>query len=237
MALGRLDKILAGTGAVSRREASRAVRDGRVTVNGAVVTVPEMKIDPAEAAVALDGKVLDCREHYYYLLNKPAGVVCATEDRDQKTVLDLLPRELRRQGLFPVGRLDRDTRGLLLLTDDGSFAHRVISPSSNVEKTYEALTEGTPTEADAEAFAQGLVLGDGTRCLPARLEILGEGLCRVSVTEGKYHQVRRMLASRGTPVKDLRRISEGMLTLPEGLAEGDWMPLGKEELCRVFMVR
>ena len=149
----------------------------------------------------------------------------------------LLPEELRRMGLFPVGRLDRDTRGLLLLTDDGDFAHRVISPKFAVEKLYDACVEGTPDESDAEAFAEGLVLGDGTKCRPARLEILGEGRCLVTVTEGKYHQVKRMLASRGKPVTALKRLSVGALHLPKTLPEGAFVELDDEDLCRVFMVR
>ena len=171
------------------------------------------------------------------MMNKPAGVLTATEDLRQKTVLDLLPEELRRMGLFPVGRLDRDTRGLLLLTDDGEFAHRVISPKFAVEKMYDASVEGELNERDAAAFAEGLVLGDGTKCRPARLEILGDGRCLVTVTEGKYHQVKRMLASRGAPVTALKRLSIGGLHLPEELAEGALVPLGEEDLCRVFMVR
>ena len=233
----RLDKYLSELGAASRREARELIRAGRVTVDGRAVTAPEAKLDPAAAAVALDGERLVWQKHRYYMLNKPAGVVCATEDKRQRTVLDLLPEELRRAGLFPVGRLDCDTRGLLLLTDDGEFAHRVISPKSAVEKRYDALVEGRLDETDVAAFAAGLLLADGTRCLPARLEIPAEGRCFVTVTEGKYHQVKRMLASRGAPVKELKRLSIGALTLPEELAEGEYRALNEEDLCRVFMVR
>ena len=187
--------------------------------------------------MTLDGERLVWAEHHYYMMNKPAGVLTATEDLRQKTVLDLLPEELRRMGLFPVGRLDRDTRGLLLLTDDGDFAHRVISPKFAVEKMYDASVEGTPDETDAAAFAAGLVLRDGTQCRPARLEILGPGRCLVTVTEGKYHQVKRMLAARGKPVTALKRLSIGALRLPEELPEGGIAALGEEDLCRVFMVR
>lgn len=233
----RLDKYLGDLGTAPRSECKRIIRSGRVCVDGAAVTAPETKIDPRAAVVTLDGERLVWAAHHYYMMNKPAGVLTATEDRRQKTVLDLLPEELQRMGLFPVGRLDRDTRGLLLLTDDGDFAHRVISPKFAVEKLYDACVEGTPDESDAEAFAEGLVLGDGTKCRPARLEILGEGRCLVTVTEGKYHQVKRMLASRGKPVTALKRLSVGALHLPETLPEGAFVELNDEDLCRVFMVR
>ena len=232
----RLDKYLGDLGTAPRSECKRIIRSGRVCVDGAAVTAPETKIDPRAAVVTLDGERLVWAAHHYYMMNKPAGVLTATEDRRQKTVLDLLPEELQRMGLFPVGRLDRDTRGLLLLTDDGDFAHRVISPKFAVEKLYDACVEGTPDESDAEAFAEGLVLGDGTKCRPARLEILGEGRCLVTVTEGKYHQVKRMLASRGKPVTALKRLSIGALHLPETLPEGAFVELDDEDLCRVFMV-
>ena len=215
----------------------RIIRAGRVRVDGIAVTAPETKIDPRAAAVTIDGEALVWREHHYYMMNKPAGVVTATEDPRQRTVLDLLPEELRRMGIFPVGRLDRDTRGLLLLTDDGDFAHRVISPKFAVEKLYDASVEGTPDEADVSAFEEGIVLGDGTKCRPAKLEITGEGRCLVTVTEGKYHQVKRMLAARGKPVTALRRLSIGALRLPEELEEGTVVELDEDDLCRVFMVR
>ena len=233
----RLDKYLCDLGRAGRSECRRIIRSGRVSVDGAAVTAPETKIDPRAAIVTLDGEKLVWTEHRYYMMNKPAGVLTATEDRRKKTVLDLLPEELRRMGLFPVGRLDRDTRGLLLLTDDGDFAHRVISPKFAVEKMYDASVGGELDERDIAAFAEGLVLGDGTKCRPARLEILGECRCLVTVTEGKYHQVKRMLASRGAPVTALKRLSIGALRLPEGLAEGALVPLGEEDLCRVFMAR
>ena len=233
----RLDKLLCDLGAASRREAQKLIRAGRVAVDGRSVTAPETKLDPSVCTVTFDGEPLAWKAHHYYMLNKPAGVLTATEDKGRKTVMDLVTPEMRRMALFPVGRLDRDTRGLLLLTDDGEFAHRVISPKSAVEKRYYAKVEGSPTAADAAAFEEGLVLGDGTKCLPAKLELLGEGECIVTVTEGKYHQVKRMLASRGCPVSELKRLSIGALALPEELAEGAFRELDEEDLCRVFMVR
>ncbi len=233
----RLDKYLCDLGKATRSESKKMIRSGRVRVDGETVTAPETKIAPDSARVTLDGEKLLWARHHYYMMNKPAGILTATEDRRQKTVLDLLPDELRRMELFPVGRLDRDTRGLLLLTDDGDFAHRVISPKFAVEKMYDASVEGTPDESDAAAFARGIVLRDGTKCRPARLALLGEGRCLVTVTEGKYHQVKRMLAARGKPVTALKRLSIGALRLPDTLAEGEVAELDEEDLCRVFMVR
>ena len=168
------------------------------------------------------------------MIDKPCGVVTATEDSKQKTVLDLVTPEMRRMGLFPVGRLDKDTSGLLLLTDDGDFAHRVISPKSCVEKRYYAKVEGEADMADVKAFEKGIILGDGTQCLPAKLELLGKGECIVTVMEGKYHQVRRMLASRGKPVLELRRLSIGSLILGDELGSGGYRELTEDDLCRVF---
>lgn len=237
MALLRLDKALCDLGLGSRSELRDWIRAGRVSVNGAVVRSPEQKIDPASASLSLDGRELRYQKTHYYLMNKPAGVVSATEDSREQTVLDLLPPELRALGLFPVGRLDKDTQGLLILTDDGDFAHRVMSPKSGVRKRYWAEVEGVPDEADAAAFREGLILGDGTRCLPAELECSGGSVCVVTVQEGKYHQVKRMLASRGKPVLSLRRLSVGALDLDESLVPGDFRELSQDELCRVFMDR
>ena len=230
----RLDKYLSERGVASRKELREIIRSGRVKVNNAAVVNPEEKIDPDTAAVTLDGKPVAAGKYRTIMMDKPLGVVTATEDREEKTVLDLLPEEIRRLGLFPVGRLDKDTSGLLLLTNDGDLAHRVISPKSAVEKCYCAKVEGTATEADVLAFREGLTLRDGTICLPATLQILPDGRCFVTVTEGKYHQVRRMLASRGLPVQELRRLSVGGLTLDESLGPGGWKELTDEDLCRVF---
>ena len=230
----RLDKFLADQGLASRKELREIIRSGRVTVNGLAVRSAEEKIDPACDSVSLDGSSVTAERFHTLMMDKPLGVVSATEDKSEKTVLDLLPAEYRRMGLTPVGRLDKDTSGLLLLTNDGDFLHRVISPKSAVEKCYHAMVEGEPDEEDVQAFREGLVLRDGTCCLPARLELLGGGSCLVYVTEGKYHQVRRMLASRGLPVKELRRLSVGALQLDENLGPGGWKELGQEDLCRVF---
>ena len=233
MAVKRLDKLLADLGVATRSELRDIIRSGRVQVDGAVVTHPEQRFDSEACRIVLDGKELNYSVFHYYMMDKPEGVLSVTEDRKQKTVLDLLPPELRRMGLFPVGRLDKDTSGLLLLTNDGEFSHRVISPKSGIEKRYEARVEGMPDEEDVRAFAEGLKLGDGTKCLPAKLEITGTDRCYVTVMEGKYHQVKRMLASRGKPVRTLRRLSVGALALDLG-APGDFRELTQEDLCKVF---
>ena len=233
MPLMRLDKLLGDMGIASRSELKQMIRRGRVTVDGRAVTAPETKVDSG-SCIALDGETLRYKSFRYYMMDKPAGVLSATEDSRQKTVLDLVSPEMRRMGLFPVGRLDKDTSGLLLLTNDGDFAHRVISPKSGIEKRYYARVEGKLDETDREAFRQGLVLGDGTRCLPAELELLGEGECLVTVMEGKYHQVKRMLASRGAPVLALRRLSIGGLELGDRLSPGGWRELEAADIEKLF---
>lgn len=234
MALKRLDKLLADMGIASRSELKQIIKSGRVTVDGIPVTVPESKFDSESCIIALDGKSLNVQKFRYYMMDKPAGVLSVTEDRKQSTVLDLLPDEQRRMGLFPVGRLDKDTSGLLLLTNDGEFSHRVISPKSGVEKLYLATVEGEPDEADVKAFEKGIVLKDGTECLPAKLELLGGNRCLVTVMEGKYHQVKRMLASRGKPVTELRRLAVGGLELEESLGAGGFRELDENDLCKVL---
>lgn len=237
MATMRLDKLLCDLGLGSRREVRDWIRSGRVTVDGTSTRSPELKLDPETCSVSLDGKTLRYQSERYYMMDKPVGVITATEDPAQKTVLDLLPPELRRLGLFPVGRLDKDTSGLLLLTNDGDFSHRVTAPKAGVEKRYLAEVDGIPDADDVSAFAAGLVLGDGTKCLPAVLECLGGGRCIVTVQEGKYHQVKRMLASRGKPVLSLRRLSIGALDLDETLGSGGIRELDQQELCTVFLDR
>ena len=230
----RLDKVLSDAGLCSRSDARKWIRAGRVTVNGNPVTKPEMKVNPETETVAVDGAPVSWAKERYYMLHKPAGVITATEDQTQKTVLDLLPPGLRK-GLSPAGRLDKDTTGLLLLSTDGSWIHRIITPEKHVPKVYLAETEGTPAEIHARQLAEGIVLADGTKCLPARLEILGEGRCRVTVYEGKYHLVRRMLAACGTPVRALHRVSIGGLALDETLAPGDYRPLTFDEIDAIFL--
>ncbi|MEG1720853.1 MAG: pseudouridine synthase [Pseudoflavonifractor sp.] len=229
----RIDKMLAGTGHWSRKEVKDLVRAGRVTVDGAVAARPEDKADPDTAIITVDGLPVGCGQMVYLMLHKPAGLISATEDPKQKTVLELLPEHLRRVGLFPAGRLDRDTEGLLLLTNDGDLAHRLLSPRHHVDKTYFVRTDGRLDGADAAAFETGMVLGDGLNCLPAGLELLPceEGnQAIVTLREGKYHQIKRMLAARGKPVIYLKRLTMGSLSLDPALPKGAWRPLTAAEL-------
>jgi len=232
----RLDKLLAGTGKWSRREVKALVRQGLVRVDGRLAASAEDKLDPAAAIVTVAGETISLCRFTYVMLHKPAGVLTATEDRKQPTVLDLLPPELRRIGLAPVGRLDKDTEGLLLLTNDGELAHRLLSPKYHVEKRYFARVDGELSAADAEAFARGMTLGDGLECLPAGLEVLPDRVCIVTLREGKFHQVKRMLAARGAPVLYLKRLSMGPLTLDDSLAAGAYRLLRAEEISALYRV-
>ncbi len=226
----RIDKLLSATGRWSRKEVKELVRQGRVLAGGRVVLRPEEKGDPAALCLTVDGVPVDCSPFVYVMLNKPEGVLSATEDGQQPTVLDLLPPELRQRGLFPVGRLDKDTTGLLLLTDDGDLAHRLLSPRKHVDKVYLARVDGVVVSEDIEALAAGLTLADGTRCLPAGLKPLADGRsCLVTLREGKYHQVKRMLVARGKPVRALHRLSMGPLTLDGELKPGKWRFLTLQE--------
>ncbi len=233
MAQQRLDKIIASTGRYSRREVKTLVREGRVLVDGRIAASPEDKCDPLTACIRVNGEALFYREHTYVMLHKPAGVLSATEDGRGKTVLDLLAPEYRRIGLFPVGRLDKDTEGLLLLTDDGALAHDLLAPKKHVDKVYFVRTGGALDDADCAAFAAGLTLGDGLACLPARLQILNSGAqseALVTIHEGKFHQIKRMLASRGKPVVYLKRLAMGPLTLDETLPKGEYRLLTAQEI-------
>ena len=228
----RLDKLLTSTGRWSRSEARRLVKEGRVLVNGHLAASPEEKYDPEAISLAVDSEAVPLRRFVYVMLHKPAGVLSATEDGRGKTVLELLPPEYRKRGLFPAGRLDKDTEGLLLLTDDGALAHELLSPKKHVDKVYYARVEGELTEADRRAFAAGMTLGDGLDCLPAGLEILTAGEeseALVTLREGKFHQIKRMLAARGKPVIYLKRLSMGALRLDETLPKGGWRELTEEE--------
>lgn len=230
----RLDKLLAGTGKWSRREVKALVRQGLVRVDGRLAASAEDKLDPAAAIITVAGETISLCRFTYVMLHKPAGLLTATEDRKQPTVLDLLPPELRRIGLAPVGRLDKDTEGLLLLTNDGELAHRLLSPKYHVDKRYFARVDGELSATDAEAFARGMTLGGGLECLPAGLELLPGHACIVTLREGKFHQVKRMLAARGAPVLYLKRLSMGPLTLDDSLAAGAYRLLRAEEILALY---
>ena len=225
----RLDKFLCDCGAGTRSQVKLILKAGRVTVDGVVQRDNSCKIDPQKQTVLLDGAPLRAVGQVVVMLNKPAGYVTATEDRQEQTVMELLPAEYKFLDLKPVGRLDKQTEGLLLFTNDGDLLHRLISPIKEVPKVYYARHEGDVTPEDVKAFAQGLTLRDGTVCLPAVLERIGAGESLITVCEGKYHQVRRMMASRNMTVLYLERRREGTLTLGD-LPRGAVRPLTPEEI-------
>jgi len=233
----RLDKFLCDSGAGTRSQVKIILKAGRVTVDGIVEKDNGRKIDPQKQIIMLDGEILGGKRRVVAMLNKPAGFVTATEDPVEKTVMELLPPEMKHLDLKPVGRLDKATEGLLLFTNDGDLLHRLISPKKEVPKIYYARHEGQAGQADVEAFAAGLTLRDGTVCLSAKLEPLGPGESLITVCEGKYHQVRRMMASRNMTVTYLERRQEGNLTLgrlPRGsvreLTEAEISALDKGEI-------
>ncbi len=229
----RLDKLIASQGLLSRNEVKAMAKRGELVVNGAIVKDCSVKVS-YDDEIKINGKVLAQSEFVYIMLNKPRGVVSASEDKRDKTVVDILPDELKRKNLFPAGRLDKDTTGFSLITDDGDFAHRILSPSRHVDKTYIAKISDRIDYTEAKkAFKEGVVLGDGTVLLSAELELLEDSenqLYKVIIKEGKYHQVKRMFASLGTKVTELKRIAIGGLFLDEALAEGEARIITQEEL-------
>ena len=231
----RLDKFLVACAVGSRTEVKNFLKSGRVTVNGKKEKSAKLQIDEETDEICFDGQKLDYEEFVYYMMNKPQGVISATEDPKHKTVLDLLDDYARAKEVFPVGRLDIDTHGLLLLTNDGKLAHALLSPKRHVDKTYLAQVKGIMTDTDVETFAKGIPLKDFT-CQPAKLELVSvdtekeESLIRVTIAEGKFHQVKRMVAYCGKEVVDLQRLTMGTLTLDEDLKRGEWRRLSKEEL-------
>ena len=231
----RLDKFLVACAVGSRTEVKNFLKAGRVTVNGKKEKSAKSQINEETDEIRFDGQKLDYEEFVYYMMNKPQGVISATEDPKHKTVLDLLDDYARAKEVFPVGRLDIDTHGLLLLTNDGKLAHALLSPKRHVDKTYLARINGVMTDADVETFAQGVPLKDFT-CQPAKLELVSidrekdQSLIRVTIAEGKFHQVKRMVAYCSKEVADLQRLTMGTLTLDEELKRGEWRRLSKEEL-------
>ena len=231
----RLDKFLVACAVGSRTEVKNFLKTGRVTVNGKKEKSAKLQINEETDEICFDGAKLDYEEFVYYMMNKPQGVISATEDPKHKTVLDLMDDYARAKEVFPVGRLDIDTHGLLLLTNDGKLAHSLLSPKRHVDKTYLAQVKGIMTDTDVETFAQGIPLKDFT-CQPAKLELVSidtekdQSLVRVTIAEGKFHQVKRMVAYCGKEVVDLQRLTMGTLTLDEDLKRGEWRRLSKEEL-------
>jgi len=233
----RLDKLLVSQGIGSRKEVTALIRQGRVTIDGTTCRVPDTKVDPETLSAALDGTGISYQKYVYLMLNKPAGLLSASRDSRQKTVIDLLPDRLKRRGVFPAGRLDKDTEGLLLITDDGDFAHRMLSPKKEVFKLYEAVLNGEITAEDKEAFRNGITLRDGTKCRPASVETAPGHpghVVHVAVCEGKFHQVKRMMAQIDRTILHLSRIKIGALRLDSGLARGEFREMEQEEAAKVF---
>ena len=241
----RLDKYLCETGFGTRSQVKDLLKKGQVMVNGEVVKKPELKINETTDQILCQGKKASYQKNIYLMLHKPAGVVSATEDNREKTVLDLVRPEDRKNGLFPVGRLDKDTEGLLLITDDGALAHELLSPKKHVDKTYYAVTDGCMTKEDVQHFADGLEIGEKNPTMPAKLEILStrkveeteleqypsgwSSEIQLTIKEGKFHQVKRMTEAVGKKVVYLKRISMGVLTLPDDLKKGECRQLTVEE--------
>ena len=225
----RLDKFLCDSGAGTRSQVKLILKAGRVTVDGLAERDGGRKIDPEKNQICLDGEVLGGMRRMVVMLNKPEGFVTATEDKQERTVMELLPANLRTMDLKPIGRLDKATEGLLLFTNDGALLHRLISPKKEVPKVYYARHEGQAGEEDITAFREGILLRDGTKCMPALLEPLGPGESLITVCEGKYHQVRRMMASRGMTVLYLERRKEGTLSLGD-LPRGQVRELTQQEI-------
>ena len=229
----RLDKFLADAKLGTRSEVRQLLKKGLITLNGEIVKKPDIKVDPASDRVLFDGKEIFSEKDVYFMLNKPAGVVSATEDRREKTVLDLFSSEDRRRDLFPVGRLDKDTVGLLLITNDGALSHRLLSPRRHVDKTYLVHLD-RPIPADAEKRMEaGLDIGDEKPTLPAYLEVLSETTARITIQEGRFHQIERMFHAVGCEVIYLKRLSMGSLILDPALEEGCYRRLTPEEINRI----
>lgn len=227
----RLDKFLSNQMNISRNDAKELIKKRLVTVNGDTAKLFDMKIDPEKDSVSAEGKTITYREHIYIMLNKPAGVICATRDKLSETVLELIPPELRREGLFPAGRLDKDTVGFVLITDDGGFAHDILSPKKHVDKKYFAVLEKNITEHDIDLLKSGITIDGGEKCLPAEAVTAGkQNEIFLTLKEGKYHQVKRMAEAFGNKVLYLKRISIGGLALDERLKEGECREITSAEL-------
>ena len=228
----RIDKYLAEMGQGTRSEIKKLIRSGRVMVDGETVKKPELKIEESTQTVSFDGKKIGYAKKEYYMLHKPAGVISATKDDRDKTVLDLIT-DIKRKDLFPVGRLDKDTEGLLLITNDGDLAHRLLSPKKHVDKLYYAKVAGKVTEEDGEKFRQGVDIGEEKLTLPAELKILKSGEVseiHLTIREGKFHQVKRMFQAVGKEVVYLKRLQMGTLSLDESLAPGEYRKLTENEV-------
>lgn len=234
MNIKRLDKIIASQYGISRSITKAIIHRGKVKIDGAVVRDPSLQVDIDAVSIEYKGQVLNYKEHIYIIMNKPKGVLSASEDKLRETVVDLVPKELSRQGLFPVGRLDRDTTGLLIITDDGDFAHNVISPKKNILKTYKVTLDGDINGDMIKQFSEGIVLADGTKCRPAILKRIDRNVAEIKISEGRYHQIKRMFGVVGLGVNELERTALGNLKLPENLKVGESKELSEDEKFQIF---
>lgn len=225
----RIDKIIASQGQYSRKEVKALIAKGRIAVDGRIVSSSSEKADPMTMLLTVDGKPLEFKRNLYLVLNKPKGYVSATEDRDHPIVLELVPQEYRGRDLFPAGRLDRDTTGLMIITDDGALAHNILAPKKHVPKLYHVELDIPVTEEMRLGFSEGVMLNDGVS-KAADLIKTGEKTAEVTLREGRYHQIKRMFGCFGAEVLELKRLGMGRLTLPEDLAEGECREMSEEEL-------
>lgn len=227
----RLDKIISNRAGISRKDAKAAISSGKVTVSGKIIRSSDYKVGENEE-IFLGSSKISGNRHIYIVLNKPKGYVSATEDPEQKTVIELVPPELFRNGIFPAGRLDKDTTGLMIITDDGDFAHRILAPRKHVPKKYAVTIDLPVTEKMKEGFESGIELSDGI-CKSAELFITGEYTCEVTLSEGRYHQIKRMFGCFGAKVTELHRLSMGGFSLPEELLPGECRELSENELALI----
>lgn len=230
----RLDKFISSQLNISRKDARAAILRGRAAVDGTTVRAADFKIDENADSVTFDGQALSYKKHIYIIMNKPRGVLSASDDKRQPTVIDIIPEKLRRNGLFPVGRLDKDTTGLLIITDDGDFAHRVLSPKKEIFKTYIAVLDGEITPDMPEKFLNGIVLTDGTKCRRAFLRRVDKNTAEIKICEGKFHQIKRMFGTVGLGVNALERTAVGNFYLPEDLPQGACSETDSEALESIF---
>jgi len=229
----RLDKFISNQLNLPRSMAKTQIHRGKVTINGEIVRDPSLVFDVGSNTVTYKGETVEYKKFVYIVMNKPKGVLCATEDKKAKTVIDLIPDELKRKNLFPVGRLDKDTTGLLIVTDDGDFAHNCISPSKCIAKTYLVTLDGELKEDMIDAFKKGITLVDGTACKPAKLEIIDKYNAKLTIIEGKYHEIKRMFGVLDLGVNELKRESIGAFRLPNDLSEGECRLLNSSELAKI----
>lgn len=234
MNLQRLDKIISSQTGISRKEARADIRRGLVSADGNTVKDCSAQFNAEKVQITYKGQALNYKKFIYIIMNKPKGVLSASNDRTRKTVVDLVPDELKRKALFPAGRLDRDTTGLLIITDDGDFAHRIISPKKHIYKTYMAELDGEVTCEIKETFSSGVVLADGTVCRPAELTVYDGNWAAIRICEGKYHQIKRMFGTVGLGANSLKRTAVGKLRLPEDLQPGQSRELTDRELKLIF---